>query len=123
MDPLFAAVIQNKTFYNKFLATIKEIGSTNFDHETRCQKLDNLTALYQPLMQDFYTNIKGNSNERPFPSYFIFLRLRGLSRCGIPPAQPAVPDIHGTAPLLLRYRFYFHTDRIFFLLKPVRDSA
>ena len=25
MDPLFAAVIQNKTFYNKFLATIKEM--------------------------------------------------------------------------------------------------
>lgn len=59
MDPLFAAVIQNKTFYNKFLATIKEIGSTNFDYETCCQKLDNLTALYQPLMQDFYTRYFG----------------------------------------------------------------
>ncbi len=59
MDPLFAAVIQNKTFYNKFLATIKEIGSKNFDYKTCCQKLDDLTALYQPLMQDFYTRYFG----------------------------------------------------------------
>ena len=71
MDPLFAAVIQNKTFYNKFLATIKEIGSTNFDHETRCQKLDNLTALYQPLMQDFYTRyfcLNDNWHRKKFAS-------------------------------------------------------
>lgn len=62
MDPLFAAVIQNKTFYDKFLATIKEIGSTNFDYNTCCKKLDNLSTLYKPLMQDFYTRYFGLSD-------------------------------------------------------------
>lgn len=59
MDPLFAAVIQNETFYNKFVATIKEIGSTNFDYNTCCKKLDEYTALYKPLMQDYYTRYFG----------------------------------------------------------------
>lgn len=58
-DPLFAAVIRNQTFYNKFLATIKEIGSTNFNYDNCCKKLDDLTTLYQPLMQDFYTRYFG----------------------------------------------------------------
>lgn len=59
MDPLFAAVIQNQTFYEKFLATIKEIGSTNFEYNACCKKLDELTTLYKPLMQDFYTRYFG----------------------------------------------------------------
>ncbi|MGN1205908.1 MAG: CotH kinase family protein [Eubacterium sp.] len=59
MDPLFAAVIKNNTFYEKFVATIKEIGSTNFEYNACCKKLEELTALYKPLMQDFYTRYFG----------------------------------------------------------------
>lgn len=58
-DELFAAVIKNKAFQEKFQAAIKEIGSVNFD-PTECEKnLNEYVRVYKPLMQDFYTRFFG----------------------------------------------------------------
>lgn len=58
-DELFAAVIKNKTFQQKFLATIREISSQNFDSAACVKSLDEYTKVYKPLMQDFYTRFFG----------------------------------------------------------------
>ena len=60
-DALFAAVMKNKSFQQKFLLTIREIGSVNFAPDICKEKLDEYTALYQPLMQDFYTRFYGET--------------------------------------------------------------
>lgn len=58
-DKLFAAVMKNEAIQQKFIETIKEIGSVNFDYEKCMEKLGEYQALYQPLMQDFYTRFYG----------------------------------------------------------------
>lgn len=58
-DALFAAVMKNTEFRQKFLTAIEEIGSVNFNYDTCAQKLDEYTSTYQPLMQDFYTRFYG----------------------------------------------------------------
>ncbi len=63
-DPLFAAVMKNAAFREKFLATIKEIGSVNFKYETCVQKLDEYAGIYKPLMQDFQTRFYGKEDWR-----------------------------------------------------------
>ncbi len=58
-DELFAAVMKNPTFQAKFLATIKEIGSVNFDPDTCDDKLDEYIGIYKPLMVDYHTRFYG----------------------------------------------------------------
>lgn len=58
-DALFAAVIKNKEFQQKFLNAIKEIGSKNFAPEACEKKLKELESTYKPLMDDFYTRFFG----------------------------------------------------------------
>lgn len=58
-DALFAAVIKNKAFQQKFLATIKEIGTNNFAQAACEEKLNEYTSIYKPLMQDYYTRFFG----------------------------------------------------------------
>lgn len=53
-DPLFASVIKNAEFRQQFLATIKEIGSTNFKYETASAKLYEMKELYEPLIDEHY---------------------------------------------------------------------
>lgn len=53
-DALFAAVMKNPGFQQKFLAAIKEIGSVNFNPEVCIAKLNEYANLYHPLMKDFY---------------------------------------------------------------------
>ena len=60
-DPLFAAVMKNKNFQTKFLAALKEIGSTNFAISNCETKLTEYQTLYKPLMQDFYTRFYGQN--------------------------------------------------------------
>ncbi len=61
-DKLFAAVMKNPKFQDKFLATIKEIGSVNFEPNACKKKLDEYTNLYKPLMMDFYTRFYGENS-------------------------------------------------------------
>ncbi len=61
-DTLFAAVMKNQNFQAKFLDTIKEIGSVNFEPNTCKKKLDEYTNLYKPLMTDFYTRFYGENS-------------------------------------------------------------
>lgn len=58
-DALFAAVIKNKAFQQKFLAVIKEIGSGNFAPDACEKKLEEYKNTYKPLMQDYYTRFFG----------------------------------------------------------------
>lgn len=58
-DPLFAAVIKSESFQQKFIAALKRIGSVNFDPNICDAKLAEYTAIYKPLMQDFYTRFYG----------------------------------------------------------------
>lgn len=58
-DPLFAAVTQNSEFRQKFSKTIAEIGSQNFNPETCSKKLDEIAAVYKPLMDDYYVRFFG----------------------------------------------------------------
>ncbi len=58
-DALFAAVIKNKSFQQKFLTAIKEIGSKNFAPEACEKKLKEYETAYKPLMDDFYTRFFG----------------------------------------------------------------
>lgn len=60
-DALFAAVMKNPDFQTKFLATIKEIGSVNFDYDICVKKLKEYKSVYKPLMQDFYTRFYGTN--------------------------------------------------------------
>lgn len=58
-DALFAAVMKNETFREKFTGVMKEIGTVNFN-AAECEKdLQEFTALYKPLMQDFYVRFYG----------------------------------------------------------------
>ncbi len=59
-DALFAAVMKNETFQAKFIKTIKEIGSVNFNPTVCSKKLDEYTDIYKPLMQDFYKRFYGS---------------------------------------------------------------
>lgn len=70
-DKLFAAVMKNQAFQEKFLSVIKEIGSTNFDPSVCESKLDEYTELYEPLMQDFYTRYYGKYSTYPRSEFQI----------------------------------------------------
>ncbi len=58
-DTLFAAVMKNPTFQEKFLTTIKEIGSVNFEPNASKAKIDEYVAIYKPLMVDYHKRFYG----------------------------------------------------------------
>lgn len=58
-DALFAAVMKSAAFQEKFVATLQEIGTVNFNPETANAKLDEYVALYKPLMTDFHKRFYG----------------------------------------------------------------
>lgn len=64
-DALFAAVMENETFRQKFVETMKDIGSNNFNPQECNTRLDEYTALYKPLMQDFYARFYGDNSWYP----------------------------------------------------------
>lgn len=53
-DPLFASVIRNATFRQKFLETIKDIGSNNFGYTKAKKRLTEMKTLYKPLIDEHY---------------------------------------------------------------------
>lgn len=61
-DKLFAAVIKNSDFRQKFITALQEIGSKNFNADECSKKLDECEALYKPLMQDYYTRFYGKDS-------------------------------------------------------------
>ena len=63
-DALFAAVMKNKDFQEKFLTALKEIGSENFDPYTCAMKLKDYYALYRPLLSDFFLRFYGPGDWR-----------------------------------------------------------
>lgn len=58
-DALFAAVMKSPVFQEKFLATLQELGTVNFDPDMANAKLDEYVALYKPLMTDFHKRFYG----------------------------------------------------------------
>lgn len=61
-DKLFAAVVKNSQFREKFSKVVGEIGSQNFNANTCSQKLDEYAAVYKPLMDDYYTRFFGKES-------------------------------------------------------------
>lgn len=58
-DALFAAVMKNDTFREKFTKALEEIGTVNFDYDACVSRLNEYTEIYKPLMQDFYVRFYG----------------------------------------------------------------
>lgn len=63
-DKLFAAVIKNSGFRQKFIAALEQIGSKNFNADTCLKNLDSVTKVYQPLMQDYYKRFFGSETQQ-----------------------------------------------------------
>ncbi len=58
-DVLFAAVMKNPTFQEKFMTTLTEIATVNFDYDTCDEKLDEYISIYKPLMVDYHVRFYG----------------------------------------------------------------
>lgn len=92
-DRLFAAVIKNSQFRQKFAQVIQEIGSQNFNPDTCSKKLDELAAVYKPLMDDYYIRFFGKKSwqTRQFDNTVStiknFLRQRYMSIVNKVPKQ------------------------------------
>lgn len=54
-DPLFGAVMKNKGFQKQFIQTMTDLANVNFREETAQAALDGYTALYKPLMKEYFT--------------------------------------------------------------------
>ncbi len=61
---MFAAVIKNSGFRQKFIAALEQIGSKNFNADTCLKNLDSVTKVYQPLMQDYYKRFFGSETQQ-----------------------------------------------------------
>ncbi len=63
-DSLFATIMKNQAYQEKFLAALKEIGSKNFNPDTCSARLDEYKAAYTPLLKDFYPRFYGENDWR-----------------------------------------------------------
>ena len=62
--PVFAAAVKNKEFYDMFLASLKKMGSKNFEYNKVREKTDLYDKLWSPLMPDFYKRYGDTANLR-----------------------------------------------------------
>ncbi len=62
-DPLFASVVKNPDFYNKFAERINYLSDNTFAPEKVSAEVDRLAALYKPFMPDYYKRF-GDTSEK-----------------------------------------------------------
>ena len=61
-DPLFASVVKNPDFYNKFAEKISYLSNNTFASEKVSAEVDRLAALYKPFMPNYYKRFGDTSN-------------------------------------------------------------
>ena len=62
--PVFGATLRNKDFYTLFLATIKRIGSENYEFSRVQAKMEYYDKIWLPLMPDYYKRFGGSFRKR-----------------------------------------------------------
>ena len=62
--PVFAAAVNNKEFYNMFLASLKKVGSENYKYSRVKEKMESYDKQWAPLMPDFYKRFGDTANLR-----------------------------------------------------------
>lgn len=62
--PLFTAALKNKDFYDRFLASLKTMGTQHFSYDKVKERMDYYDKMWSPLMPDFYKRFGDTANLR-----------------------------------------------------------